>query len=256
MPHKAAETLIDAGDSAIQHAPNSNPSHAPKRAVSDAALRALKPKDKPYKHAVGGGLYLEVSTGGSKLWRWKYRIEGKENRYSMGSYPERTLKEAREEVESARKLVKQGLHPVKQKELARIRSAHEQTKTLESIAKTWIALKDWQENTKKRRLDMLTRVVFPTIGQLPIKQITPQIILPILKKAVDNNGVSVKDEAQRTLFGIFEFATESFLVDSNPVHKWRGVLPKNKTQHKRALAKSEIGQLLRDVEGHGGNYQT
>ena len=80
---------------------------APKKA-------AAKPAAKAYKLAIGGGLYLEVMPGGSKLWRWKYRIGGKENRYAMGSYPELSLKEAREETEAARKLVKQGVHPAQQ----------------------------------------------------------------------------------------------------------------------------------------------
>jgi hypothetical protein len=54
-------------------------------------------------------------------------------------------------------------------------------------------------------------------------------------------------EAKRTMFGIFEFALEMERVDVNPVRQWREALPKNKTQHKRALDKAEIGQLMRDV---------
>ena len=99
---------------------------------------------------------------------------------------------------------------------------------------------------------MLTRVVFPTLGELPVKQVTPPLILGVLKKAAEKNGVSVMEEAKRTLFGIFELAAETFRVDSNPVHQWREALPKNKTQHKRPLEIAEIGQLLRDFEGHGG----
>jgi hypothetical protein len=57
-------------------------------------------------------------------------------------------------------------------------------------------------------------------------------------------------EAKRTLFGIFELAAETFRVDANPVHQWREALPKNKTQHKRALTSTEIGQLRRGVDGH------
>ncbi|MFZ4654596.1 MAG: Arm DNA-binding domain-containing protein, partial [Methylococcaceae bacterium] len=68
-------------------------------------MRVAKPTAKAYKLAIGGGLYLEVMPGGSKMWRWKYRIGGKENRYAMGSYTELSLKEAREETEAARKLV-------------------------------------------------------------------------------------------------------------------------------------------------------
>lgn len=219
-------------------------------------MRALKPAGKAYKYSVGESLYLEVTPGGSKLWRWKYRIEGKENRHSLGSYPELSLKEAREAVEAARKLVKQGLHPAQQKRLERIKTVHEQASTLEAITKEWLALKDWEEITKKRRKDMLTRVVFPTLGQLPIRQITSPMILDVLKKAATNNGPSVMAEAKRTLFVIFEFALEMERVEVNPVRQWREALPKNKTQHKRALDKTEIGQLMRDTDNPGGSLQT
>lgn len=256
MPHQNTESLTDTGIGADRHAPNHIANQGRKRAVSDAALRATKPESKSYKIAAGGGLYLEVMPGGSKLWRWKYRLDGKENRYAMGSYPDLPLKEARELAEAARKLVKKGIHPAQQKKIDRVKSVHEQANTFEAIAKEWLALKDWEEVTKKRRLDMLKRVVFPTIGDLPVKDISPPVILNILKKAADKNGPSVMAEAKRTLFGIFELAAETFRVDANPVHQWREALPKNKTQHKRALTSTEIGQLLRDVDGHGGNYQT
>lgn len=256
MPTNSNETIVNKGEEHLKNAPNNIAAHAPKGRVSDAALRALKPADKPYKNSVGEGLYLEVTPGGSKLWRWKYRIEGKENRYSLGSYPELSLKEAREAVEAARKLVKQGLHPAQQKRLDRIKTVHEQASTLEAITKEWLALKDWEEITKTRRKDMLTRVVFPILGQLPVKQITSPMILDVLKKARTNNGPSVMAEAKRTLFVIFEFALEMERVEVNPVRQWREALPKNKTQHKRPLDKTEIGKLMRDVDGHGGNYQT
>lgn len=128
--------------------------------------------------------------------------------------------------------------------------------TFEAIAKEWLALKDWEEVTKKRRLDMLQRVVFPTIGDMPVKQITPPVILQILKEAADKRGPSVMAEAKRTMFGIFELAAETFRVDSNPVHQWREALPKNKTQHKRPLDTAEIGQLLRAVDGWSGRHET
>lgn len=247
---------MDAGDSAKNHAPNSTQNHAPKRVISDTSLRSAKARPKPYKITAGNGLYLEVMPSGSKLWRWKYQLFDKENRFALGRYPEITLKGAREKAEAARQQVKQGLHPAQQKQLARLKSAHEQTNTFEAIAKEWIARKDWEDITKKRRLDMLQRVVFPTIGKLPLKAITPPIVLSILQKAAEQNGLSVMAEAKRTVFGIFELAKETFRVDSNPVHQWREALPKNKTQHKTPLKVRQIGQLLRDVDGHGGNYQT
>ncbi|WP_206951016.1 tyrosine-type recombinase/integrase [Trinickia acidisoli] len=244
----------DAGE-----APTSSVAPSPRASkprVSDAALRVLKPADKPYKYAVGDGLYLEVSPRGSKLWRWKYRLGGKENRYAIGSYPETSLKEAREQADAARKLVKQGQHPAQQRKIERLKTIHGHASTFNALTDEWLALKDWEDVTKKRRLDMLKRVVSPSIGDLPVRAITPSMVLDILKKAHSNNGPSVMAEAKRTMFGIFELAAETFRVDANPVYQWREALPKNKTQHKRALDITEIGQLLRDVDGHGGNFQT
>lgn len=246
--------------------------------LNDTQCRNAKPQDKPYKLKDSNGLYLEIKPNGVKAWRYRFELREdgkiKESVFAIGDYtnapsgetPEEakarrdgrrfTLAEARDERTKARALVKQGINPAQHRQLERIKREQENATTFEAVAKEWLALKDWEDVTKKRRLDMLTRVVFPTIGQMPVKQITPPVILGILKKAAEKNGVSVMNEAKRTLFGIFELAAETFRVDSNPVHQWREALPKNKTQHKRPLEIAEIGQLLRDFEGHGGRHET
>lgn len=246
--------------------------------LNDTQCRNAKPKDKPYKLRDANGLYLEIKPNGVKAWRYRFELREdgkiKESVFAIGDYanapsgetPEEakarrdgrrfTLAEARDERTKARALVKQGINPAQQRQLERIKRAQENATTLEAVAKEWLALKDWEEITKKRRLDMLTRVVFPTLGELPVKQVTPPLILGVLKKAAEKNGVSVMEEAKRTLFGIFELAAETFRIDANPVHQWREALPKNKTQHKRPLETAEIGQLLRDFDGHGGRHET
>lgn len=79
---------------------------------------------------------------------------------------------------------------------------------------------------------MLQRVVFPTVGKMPLKAITSPIVLSILQKAAEKNWATVMAEAKSTMFGVFELATETFRVDVKPVHRWREALPKNKAQHK------------------------
>lgn len=228
---------------------------AAKRAISDAALRAAKPADKAYKIAAGGGLYLEVTPTGSKLWRWKYRLHGKENRFAIGRYPDIPLKEAREAAEAARKEVKEGKHPAQQKQQNRLLAARDQKNTFEAIAREWVALRDWEEITKKRRLNMLERVVFPHIGNFPAKQIISAQILDILERANKDNGNSVANEAKRTMASVFEFAIGTLRASHDPVHPVRKALPANKTQHKRPLTADEIGRLLNAVDGHGGYHQ-
>ena len=125
------------------------------QATTDAAIRNAKPEAKAYKMAAGQGMFLLVNANGSKLWRLKYRLLGKENRAALGSYPELSLRDAREAAEAARKLVAQGIHPSQQRRLERIKTSVEHANTFEAVAREWVALRDWQEVTKARRLKML-----------------------------------------------------------------------------------------------------
>lgn len=247
--------VTPADDSTGKKKPNQTKATPIGRDISDAKLRSLKPAEKAYRQAVGGGLYLEVMPSGSKLWRWKYRLDGRENRFAIGKYPRISLVQARQAVEQARQLVQDGRHPSLQKKIASLEAAHGRLHTLKDVAEEWIGIRPWEDITKKRRLNMLERVVFPKLGDLPIRQITPPMILEVLQISAQKNGLSVMEEAKRSLFGVFELAHETFRVDANPVHRWRNALPKNKTQNKTPLSKADIGQLLRDLETHGGSYQ-
>jgi integrase len=246
--------------------------------LTDTQCRTAKPKDKPYKLPDGKGLYLEVKSNGVKAWRYRFKLrEGgsaKESVFAIGEYavvpsgetPEEgqarragrrfTLAEARDERTKARALVIQGINPSHNRQLERIKRDLESATTFESIAREWLALKDWADLTKARRLDMLTRVVFPKIGSLSVKSVTPAHILDVLNSAAKKNGLTVAAEAKRTMSGVFELAVATLRADADPVYPVRKALPANKTQHKRPLDADEIGQLLRDVEGHGGRHET
>lgn len=246
--------------------------------LTDTQCRNAKPKDKPYKLLDGKGLYLEVKPNGVKAWRYRFELrEGtavKESLFAIGDYvvaprgetPEDaqerraggrfTLAEARDERAKARALVKQGINPAHRRQLDRIRREQESATTFEAVAKEWLALKDWEDTTKARRLDMLARVVFPKIGPLSVKSITPAHILDVLNNAAKKNGLTVAAEAKRTMSGVFELAVSTLRADIDPVYPVRKALPVNKTQHKRPLDHNEIGQLLRDVARHGGRHET
>lgn len=245
--------------------------------LTDTNCRTAPRKAKPYKLADGKGLYLEVKPNGTKAWRYRFELvrDGvrKESMFAIGDYASSpsgeteeqaklrragrrfTLAEARHERDKARALVKQGINPAHSRQLDRINREREFATTFESVAREWIELRDWEEITKKRRLDMLERVVFPHIGKLPIRQVTSAHILDILNKAKDKNGLSVAAEAKRTMSAIFEMAVSTLRADVDPVYPVRKALPANKTQHKRPLSKEEIGELLRDLAGYERNFQ-
>lgn len=246
--------------------------------LNDTQCRTARPKEKPYKLPDGNGLYLEVKPSGVKAWRYRFKLskegEIKESVFAIGDYTNApngetieeanarragrrfTLAEARGERAKARALVKQGINPAHSRKLDRIKREQESATTFEAVAREWVALKDWEEVTKKRRLDMLTRVVFPKIGALSVRQVIPAQILDVLNTALKNNGLSVAAEAKRTMSGVFELAVCTLRADADPVYPVRKALPANKTQHKRPLGVDEVGQLLRDFDGHGGKFET
>ncbi len=246
--------------------------------LNDTQCRTAKPKEKTYKLSDDKGLYLEVKPNGVKAWRYRFKLEKdgelKESVFAIGEYSSApsgetteaaatrraggrfTLSEAREERVKARGLVKQGINPAHQRQLDKIKRVQQSATTFESVAREWIAMKDWEDVTKKRRLDMLERVVFPKIGMLPIKQVTPAHVLDVLKTAQKKNGPSVAAEAKRTMAGVFDLAVSTLRADSDPVYPVRKALPANKTQHKRPLTTDEIGELLRDLASHGGRHET
>ena len=245
--------------------------------LTDAQCRTAKPKAKPYKLPDGKGLYLEVKPNGVKAWRYRFKLAKeatvKESMFAIGDYAiapsgetaddalarrkgrRFTLAEAREERSKARAMVKQGINPAHSRQLERIKRRQESATTFEAVATEWLALKDWEEATKTHRPAMLKRVVFPKIEALPVKQVTPAHILDVLTTAAKKNGLTVAAEAKRTMSGVFELAVSTLRADSDPVYPVRRALPANKTQHKRALTPEEIGQLLRDVQGHGGRHE-
>lgn len=220
------------------------PQKARKR-LTDTALRAVKPRDKPYKLACGHGLYLEVQTSGSKLWRLKYRLAGKESRYAIGEYPQVLLTDARTLADDARKLVASGVHPAHQRKLLRIQASQDANNSFQSLAGEWLTTKDWTPVTKHKRLALLKRHVFPGIGKLPVKQVTPHHVLGILTKLPP----SVAVEAKRTISGVFQLAVSTLRADSDPTYPVRNALKATKTRHKQALSPSDLGQLLSDIDG-------
>ncbi|TWC30228.1 integrase [Pseudomonas sp. SJZ079] len=246
--------------------------------LTDTQCRTAKPKEKPYKLTDGKGLYLEIKPNGVKAWRYRFELREadtkKESVYAIGEYAiaakgetqeeaqarrngrRFTLAEARDERTKARALVMQGTNPAHHRQFERIKRGQENATTFEAVAKEWLALKDWEDVTKTRRLDMLTRVVFPKIGSLPVKNITPAHVLDVLTTSAKKNGLTVAAEAKRSMSGIFELAVSTLRADSDPVYPVRKALPTNKTQHKRPLTTDEIGQLLRDIEKHGGRHET
>lgn len=108
--------------------------------LTDIQARKARPRDKDYKLADAGGLYLFVTAKGSKSWRLKYRFAGKEKRLVFGQYPEISLSEARDLRDEARREVREHRDPAVEKRKRKLVAAAAAIETFEKLARAWHAL--------------------------------------------------------------------------------------------------------------------
>jgi integrase len=215
--------------------------------ISDAALRAAKPANKSYKITVGGALYLEVLPSGTKSWRWKYRLAGRENRFVLGTYPDVGLSDARIKRDAARRLVKQGINPAHEQKLAQLKLANQARETFISVSAEWLerGAKKWTPTVHRHHKNMLGRYVLPSIGSLPMRQITPAHVLSIVKQIEHPTAART---AMRLIGAVSRLAVATLRADTDPTAPLRGSLDSHETEHHRALKAPELADFVRGID--------
>ena len=121
-------------------------------ALSDAKVRNAKSRAKPYKITDGEGLYLLVAPSGSKYWRFKYRIGGKEKLLALGVYPEVSLSDARERRIQARKASAAGRDPADAKRESKLIAARKANNAFEVVAREWFEKREheWAKSSARK----------------------------------------------------------------------------------------------------------
>ncbi|EKI0836360.1 integrase arm-type DNA-binding domain-containing protein, partial [Salmonella enterica] len=161
-----------------------------------------KPKEKPYKLADGGGLYLLVNPNGSRYWRLKYRVAGKEKLLALGVYPDVTLADARAKRDEAKRGMAGGIDPNEAKREEKLNREAQIKNTFEEIAREWHAerQKKWSEGYASDILEAFSKDIFPYIGKRPITEIKPLDLLNTLKR-IESRGATEKARKVRQWCG-------------------------------------------------------
>lgn len=213
---------------------------------TDAFFRAKKPLEKPYKAADSNGLYLLIQPNGSRLWRYRYRINGRENVFALGDYPKMGLQEARLARDAARKLVKEGIHPAKHRKAARLLASDHAANTFEAIAREWIEQerKDWTPYYLNQVTTVLEQDVLKKIGGLPIREVKAAHLLAILKRVEKRPAPTIAVLIRQWCSAIFRYAAATLRVDGDPAAVLKGAVKKQKTKRKQPLSAEEIPLFL------------
>lgn len=221
-------------------------------ALTDAAARKAPAKDKDYKLADSGGLYLFVTKTGFKSWRMKYRFGDKEKRLTFGPYPEVPLAEARDLRDDARRLLRAARDPAIERKKARTGAAAAAGNTFEKVARAWHKAQSprWAPVHAKKSLRALERDIFPAFGSMPIREVDGPMILTALRKIEARSAIDTAKRIRQHLSGIFAFAMSESLVAVDPAASvGKALLPivqKGKQPALTDLVKAR--QVLIDVE--------
>lgn len=220
-----------------------------KRLLTDAKVRNLKPREKAYKTADGGGLYVYTTKAGAKSFRYDFKVNDKWGTVTFGTYPEISLAGARERHEQARSLVANGTDP---------RQANEshQLKTFSHYALEQMKTLDLRETTYKKRLGRMEKYLFPILDKKAVEEVTALDILNLLKPIAERGQ---RETAQRLAIycrQTFDYLLGLQLVESNPAESVKRLLPKLKetTNFAHLTKASDLSLFLKAVDAHKGDY--
>jgi integrase len=186
--------------------------------LTDAACRKAVPGDRDRKLADSGSLFLLIKKTGTKSWRWKYRFDGKEKQLVIGRYPAVSLAEARRERDAARLQLDRGTDPALAKQLAKAHAAASARESFEVIARSWHTAKKagWNERYAGKILERMENDVFPQLGRLPIRDITPPVVLAAIRKIEARGALDMAHRVRMHMSEVFVWAIASGLADNDP----------------------------------------
>ena len=228
--------------------------------LSDTACRGAKPdpSGKARKLTDGGGLYLHVAPRGGKLWRMRYRFEGKEKVLSFGPYPAITLADARGLRDRAKRALALGRDPGADNQAA---LKAPEGDTLETVALEWLEAQEdvWSRGHMLRIRSRFEQDIFPAIGGKGVADLTAADALAMLRK-VEGRAPEIAKRLRQALSAVMRYAVATGRSDRDPVADLRGALkPSPRVKHMAALQATDLPTFmgtLRRYHEDGGELQT
>lgn len=223
--------------------------------LSDTAIRKIKPTGKSFKVADERGLHLLVTPSGGKLWRLKYRFEGKEKLISFGAYPDVPLVRAREKRDEARRILADGIDPSEHRKAHQAMRAEVNGNTFEAIAREWYSkqLRSWSPRQAVKVSGLFEKNLYPWLGKRPITEIKAIELLATLRRMEDRGAVETARQALQCCGQVFRYAIATGRAERDITPDLKGALSKSKPKHYAAITDPvKVGGLLRAIDGYSG----
>lgn len=228
-------------------------------AITDTFIKSIKSSDKTTRYSDGGGLYLQVTPRGSRLWRMAFRFLNKQKTLAFGKYPDVKLAEARQKRDQAKTLIAKGVDPSdvarQEKQRKRIQSEN----TFGAIATEFLIKleKEGKADTTLKKKRWMLSLASSHLNHRLIDEITAADILVPLR-IVESKGNYESARRLRAEIGqVFRYAIATARAENDPTFGLRGALITPVVSHRAAFTdKKGFAGLLRAVWDYDGAPET
>lgn len=251
-------------------------------ALSDTKIKSLKPADKAYQQSDESGLFIEIMPGGTKVWRLRYRVLGKQEKITLGHYPAFSLVEARSWRDDCKLLFKRGISPMALKRGDAIADHH--SSLIKELGEQFISkwCSEALEKTRQKETEMqvastvevfgiywyeeiikpnnkrhigvlrvLNKDVFPAIGYMQVNAVKVTDILDITDTIKNRGSDQMALQTRNILKRLFSYAIARQKTQFNPAAAIEGRFIAQAKSRDVALTSDEIGRLLRSIYQSG-----
>ncbi|WP_313114072.1 phage integrase central domain-containing protein [Pseudescherichia sp.] len=221
--------------------------------LTNIEIKNAQPKDWEYIMSDSGGLVILIKPSGAKLWRYRYSINAKKQKLSLGSYPEISLSQARIRAADARAKVAQGISPVTERREKK--QASKITNSFEGVCLEWQATRraTWSDIYAADTKRLFERDVFPVLGKRPIGDIQPLELLELLRKIADRGANELATKVRRRCGEVYAYAIVTGRAKYNPARDLATAMQRFQRGHYLSLDASELPAFLTALDTTTGN---
>ena len=222
--------------------------------LTHSSVTNAKPSNKIIKLSDGGGLYLQIKPTGYKCWKYDYRINKKRGTFTVGQYPDISLKKAREIHRDARELVALGISPMTMK--VESRTAFElDTKRFSYYAEHWLAKQNFASSTFKDLKQRIDKNLIPYLDVKKVNEFSTLDLFNVLKRISNRGSIETAVRMAGVLRKIYNEILILGIVDNNPAQGIAELLPKPDAKTKGNFGHitdpKEVGILLKQIDNSG-----
>ena len=223
--------------------------------LTDVQIKAENPSGVRRWVSDGGGLLLEIDPAGGKYWIWRHRYppskDGKQQDYRIGPYPKISLKKARQIRDEQRKrMLIEGINPCAAKRQEKVERfvAHHAHTTFETVALDWHSNKatgTWSARHTSDVIQKLEKDILPSLGALPINQISTQDCLAVLRKIEKRGSPEQGKRCLGVISQVFDYASALGFCPLNPAISLKRHAPVKQTvEHYPSIGWEEVPELI------------